>query len=253
MSLSFSPRRVRRQALILLLVFVVALVILALQLTAPIGELMPEALAALEPGSGVQVSRSPWLVFAPEQQGISVGLIFYPGGRVAPEAYSPLARALAEAGYLAVITPMPLNLAVLNWTAADGVIEAYPQVETWVMAGHSLGGAMAARYAQANPDTIDGLVLLAAYPEAELSLRGLNLAVTTIYGDRDGLATLDEIEGSFAQLPADARKVLIAGGNHAQFGWYGSQANDLSAQISRDEQQRQVIEAMLWLLREAGK
>ena len=253
MSLSFSPRRVKRQALLLLLVFVALLLILALQLTAPIGELMPEARAALESDSRVQVSTSPWLVFTPGSQDFGAGLVFYPGGRVAPEAYAPLARALAEAGYLAVITPMPLNLAVLNWTAADGVIEAYAQVDTWVIAGHSLGGAMAARYAQANPDTIAGLVLLAAYPEAELSLQGLDLAVATIYGDRDGLATLDEIEGSFAQLPADARKVLIAGGNHAQFGWYGAQANDLSARISHGEQAAQVIEAMLSLLREAGK
>jgi len=32
---------------------------------------------------------------------------------VDPRAYAPAARALAEEGYLVVIVPMPLNLAVL--------------------------------------------------------------------------------------------------------------------------------------------
>jgi len=58
------------------------------------------------------------------------GVFNYPGGRVDPRSYAPAARALAEKGHLAVITPMPLNLDVLNIGAAADVIAAYPQVET---------------------------------------------------------------------------------------------------------------------------
>ena len=213
---------------------------------------MAEAESALASDAAVLVRREPWLSFEPTEATVSSGFIFYPGGRVAPEAYAPLARALAEKGVLAVIVPMPLNLAVLNPDAAAAVIAAYPQVSAWVIGGHSLGGAMAARFAYTHPDAVTGLVLLAAYPESHIDLRERRLAVATVYGDRDGLATLPEIEASFLRLPEAARKILIAGANHAQFGWYGPQAGDLSPRISRREQQEQALNALMSLMREAG-
>ena len=94
--------------------------------------------------------------------------------------------------------------------------------------------------------------LLAAYPEKQIDLSERELAVATIYGDRDGLATVQEIEASFSRLPAHARTILIAGGNHAQFGWYGPQAGDLAARISRHEQQDQVLAAVMRVIRETG-
>jgi len=42
--------------------------------------------------------------------------------------------------------------------------------------------------------------------------------------------------------------VAIEGGNHAQFGWYGPQAGDNPATISREAQQEQIIEATVELL-----
>lgn len=183
---------------------------------------------------------------------VNSGFIFYPGGRVSPGAYAPLARALAKNGVLAVIVPMPLNLAILNPEAASVVIAAYPQVSVWVIGGHSLGGAMAARLAYHNPDLVSGLLLLAAYPETQIDLSERDLAVATVYGDRDGLATVPEIEVSFNRLPTHTQKLLIGGGNHAQFGWYGPQAGDLSPGISRRHQQDQVLNAVLSLMREAG-
>lgn len=213
---------------------------------------MAEAELALVSDSTVLVKRGAWLIFEPTGRAESSGFIFYPGGRVAPEAYAPLARALADKGVLAVIVPMPLNLAILNPDAASAVIAAYPQVAKWVIGGHSLGGVMAARFAYHNPELIAGLLLLAAYPETQIDLRERGLAVTTIYGDRDGLATVPEIEQSFIRLPRNAQKVLIDGGNHAQFGWYGPQAGDLVSGISRRDQQDQVLKALMSLMREAG-
>ena len=91
--------------------------------------------------------------------------------------------------------------------------------------------------------------MLAAYPEAHLDFSALDLSVAAVYAGRDGLAAVEEVEGSFPQLPAGAHKVLIKGGNHARFGWYGEQEGDLSAQISRDEQQDLVVDASLSLTR----
>ena len=253
MKKAFSARKVRRQAFLLLIGFAILIVVLALQVVAPVGAVMPRAEADLVSDGLVEVSRGQWLVFEPKAQSASSGFIFYPGGRILAEAYAPLARAVAEAGYLAVIAPMPLNLAILNWAAADAIIEAYPRIETWTIGGHSLGGAMAARYAHANADKVDGLILLAAYPEAELAFQSLNMPIVSVYGERDGLATVEEVEASFAQLPPDTRKVLIEGGNHAQFGWYGEQPGDLPARISREQQHEQVANAALELMSEAGK
>jgi hypothetical protein len=44
--------------------------------------------------------------------------------------------------------------------------------------------------------------------------------------------------------------IEIVGGNHAQFGWYGPQPGDNPADISREEQQRQVVEYTVGLLKE---
>ena len=107
----------------------------------------------------------------------------------------------------------------------------------------------AARYAHRNPGKVDGLAMLAAYPEAHLDFSALDLSVAAVCADRDGLAAVEEVEGSFPPLPAAARKVLIKGGNHARFGWYGEQEGDLPAHISRDVQQSLVIDAFLSLTR----
>lgn len=190
----------------------------------PSGTLMDEARAALQSDELVSVSTEDWLVFAPKSGIPKAGFIYYPGGRVQAEAYAPTARALAEAGYLAVITPMPLNLAVFNASAADEVIAKYPEVKRWAIGGHSLGGSMAARYAAEHLGKVQGLAIIAAYPEASNDLSGrTDLAVISLYGERDGLARPSQVEGSKHLLPANAQFVKILGGNHAQFGWYGKQ------------------------------
>ncbi len=85
---------------------------------------------------------------------------------------------------------------------------------------------------------MDGLVLLAAYPESGLDLSGSGLEVISVYGDRDPLATPDEVLGARPQLPEDAEFVLVEGGNHAQFGSYGRQPRDGEASIPASEQRR---------------
>lgn len=250
-----TPLLLRRRRGILLAILAIAAICAALLFSqlSPVGSLMPEAVAALEPDASVQVKRERWIVFEPTESTSESGFIFYPGGRVMPEAYAPLARALAEAGHLSVIIPMPLNLAVLNPDAASDVIATHPSIQTWVIGGHSLGGVIAARYAYHHQDKVDGLALLAAYPAEHIDLSKSDLAVVTIYGARDGLLTVNEVERSRNQLPPDAQAVLIEGANHAQFGWYGDQAGDLPAHISRSEQHTRTIAAILRIMQEAGR
>jgi dienelactone hydrolase len=209
---------------------------------------MAEAFSALESGGQVEVTTNRWFVFRPANQDPETGLVLYPGGRVDPRSYAPAARAIAAEGYLVVVVPMPLNLAVLGADKASEVIAAYPEVHYWAVGGHSLGGAMAARFAYSHPSLVDGLVLWAAYPDASNDLSSSELAVTSIYGTLDGLATEGKIAASRPLLPANTRWVAVEGGNHAQFGWYGPQARDNPAAISREEQQQEIIDSTVELL-----
>ncbi|MCY4021174.1 MAG: alpha/beta fold hydrolase [Chloroflexi bacterium] len=242
----------RRLLAILLILLLLSLVGLLAWAGSPSGQLMPQAQQALSSDERVVVKRERWILFEPRSGTSSTGFIFYPGGRVQAEAYAPLGKAIANRGYRAVLVPMPFNLAILAPDAADDVMASFPQISRWVIGGHSLGGVMAARYAHSHPDRIDGLVLVASYPEAGVDLSRSRLPVATIYAELDGLSELRQIEDSFPFLPPDAIKVMIAGGNHAGFGWYGPQSGDKPAAISRQDQQVQLSGAILAFLQEAG-
>lgn len=240
---------VRRLGLVLLIVLLLATGGFTVWAYTPLGP-MPEALAALQSDAKVQVTTSPWLTFVPAGSQPTTGFIIYPGGRVDARSYAPVARAIAERGYLVVIVPMPFNLAVFNPAAADKVIAAHPEIQRWAVGGHSLGGAMAANYAYTHPGAVQGLVLWASYPASNNSLADRSLAAITIYATEDGLATPDKIAASLPLLPANSRVAMIGGGNHAGFGWYGPQSGDGQAMISRAEQQAQVVGATVTLLAE---
>jgi hypothetical protein len=209
---------------------------------------MPEALAALQSDAQVKVEQGQWIVFQPVMTEPATGLIFYPGGKVDARAYAPAAHAIAAQGYLVVITPMPLNLAVFGIDKASDVIKAFPGVKRWAIGGHSLGGSMAASFAYKHPQAIQGLVFWASYPADSDNMSERDLVVASIYATNDGLATAAKIDHSRALVPANTTWVRIEGGNHAQFGWYGQQSGDGQATISREAQQEQTITATLKLL-----
>ena len=240
-------RFVRRFWWVVLLVPLLAVAGFVFWALTPLGP-MPEAIQALSSDAQVQVESGEWYVFRPVNQSPEVGVIIYPGGRVDPRSYAPMAHSLAENGYLAVITPMPLNLAVFASSRAADVIAAFPEIQLWAVGGHSLGGSMAAHFAYLTPGAVQGLYFWASYPASSDDLSGQTLQVVSIYGTLDSVASLDTIASSQDLLPATAQFVALQGGNHAQFGYYGEQPGDTPATISRDEQQAQTLVAMLDLL-----
>lgn len=213
----------------------------------PLGP-MPEALDAMESTPKVIVENSSYFTFTPTEQSKKTGLIIYPGGRVDPRSYAPTAMGFAENGYLTIIVPMPFNLAVFGIGKASNVINQYPEVENWVIAGHSLGGTMAARYALENQEHIKGLALWAAYPAGNDDFSTSNINTTLIFGTEDGLVGEEDISRAVSLLPDTNLLQDIIGGNHAQFGWYGDQSGDNPAKISRDEQQNILISTTLEIL-----
>ncbi len=209
---------------------------------------MLEAYEALESDSEVIVSITDWLVFQPTISNKSVGFVIYPGGRVDFRSYAPIAHRIAAKGFIVVIVKMPLNLAIFGANIASDVIKSYSQISSWVIGGHSLGGTMAAQFAHENPSEVKGLVLWAAYPATGTDLSKDKLLVTTIHGINDGLISNSQIEDSLKLLPVSTTRIEIAGGNHAQFGWYGDQGGDNVATITREQQQNQILNATLQLL-----
>ncbi len=200
------------------------------------------ALACMTSTDSVTVSESNGnYIFAPSEP--LAGVIFYPGGKVETESYAPLMQELAANNILAVLVPMPANLAVFGVNKADGIVEEYPEIDNWYMAGHSLGGSMAASYVAENDEVFDGLILLAAYSTADLS--DTDLSVLSIYGDRDGVLNMESYEKYKTNLPDDFTEVIIEGGCHAYFGAYGEQDGDGVSEISRDGQIERTVEAVM--------
>ncbi|MFO8110726.1 MAG: alpha/beta hydrolase [Thermoplasmata archaeon] len=228
-----------RLRIVLVVVSVVLLIITAGFLTwalTPLGP-MDGARDALKSDSEVKVSTDGRLVFEPSDGNFDTGFIFYPGGRVDPRSYAPMARDIARYGFLVVIVPMRLNLAFFSPDRASVVMGAYPGVDTWAVGGHSLGGAMAARFVHKNG--ADGLILWAAYPADDMSAD--SVPTLLIYGSSDGVTSPDDLHGRSGDMPSNTTWVSIEGGNHAQFGWYGSQRGDNDATISRGEQQELIV------------
>ncbi len=159
-------------------------------------------------------------------------IIFYPGAKVEAEAYLPLLDQIRQTGVTCILVHMPFNMAIFDANAAEEVIAQFPEFQHWYVAGHSMGGAMASKFASDHPDQVDGLILMGAY----------------IYGGYPDEKALT-IYGSLNQSVEDhidytENIVEIEGGNHAQFGNYGPQKGDLPAAISAEEQQAQTVAAI---------
>ncbi len=196
------------------------------------------------------------LMFVPASASGHTGLIFICGSGIAAEAYAPLLRPVAEEGYPVFAVKLPYRFAPLEShkrTAVDrarGVIVAHPEVTHWVIAGHSLGAALAARMARTDAASLAGMVLIATTHPKDFDLSFLRIPVMKIHASNDGVAPLDRVLANRGLLPAHTKWVEIAGGNHSQFGRYGHQLFDGTATISREEQEALTRLAILDLLAE---
>lgn len=202
------------------------------------------ALSALESTNSVTVTQNKWITFSPAEE-VEKGLIFYPGGLVDPGAYAPILHRIAEEGVLVIIVPMPLNLAILNPGAANSVINDYPQISEWILAGHSLGGAAAAIFAENNPTKIDAIAFWDSFPPNSSDLSDNAISAISIFGTTNNFPNTENFDDKRVLLPGDTIFIAIEGASHAQFGDYGPQKGDVVASISLTEQHNRVAEIML--------
>lgn len=210
--------------------------------------------AILESDQTVTVEKTDrYIHFQPNENQQPTGFIFLPGGMVAPEAYAPMSRAMSEHGFNVFILKLPFGSAPLDSQEADvmqqalKIIDANTSLQYWTVGGHSRGAAIASRFASLHGESFDGLILIGtSHPKEEaFDLSNTDLSVTKIYATNDGLASLDEVEANAQYLPDDTTWILIKGGNHSQFGYYGSQLGDNEATTSRERQQELTVDAIL--------
>lgn len=197
---------------------------------------MPQAMEAVVSDQFVTVTEDANALSFESPTPNGTGIVLYPGARVSAAAYAPLARRLAMEGIQIYVAKFPLKMAVLKGNAANSIIKAHPEITTWYVSGHSLGGTMACSYYASHQDQVTGIILLASYPMKSLDLTSTKVKVLSLSGQNDGFATPEDITTSKASLPKDSIFFQIPGGNHEQFGYYGHQKGDGIATITRDEQ-----------------
>ena len=183
-----------------------------------------------------------------------MGLIFFPGALVEPDAYAPMARRLAEAGHRVVIVKLPFRLAptpgyeAMVFETARDTMAASPG--RWAVGGHSRGGMLATRFAGGYASLLSGLALVATSHPREMDLSRLpsTVPVLKVFGSEDGLASPEEVRQYAPLLPPDTTFVEVQGGDHRQFAYYRYQLMGGRATISLEEQQRQLVDALLAFL-----
>lgn len=208
----------------------------------------------------------------------------YCGAKVRPESYVPLAMEIIEElgedegnkdKNAVLILQSPLNMYCFKPATVEKVLAAFPSVTC--VAGHSIGGLWAAEFCRDLRDA-------GQWPQAGLDffymgVHGKSLSLEPFQSlpfgkvawsyatedvtmqraaaaggsvDEEGKAAVGRYISSVREeLPSGAAIVEIAGGNHEQYGSYGSPGyaqglayEDLPATISEEEQRRLVAAAI---------
>ncbi|MBL8818093.1 MAG: hypothetical protein JNL58_18850 [Planctomyces sp.] len=197
--------------------------------------------------------------FRPENHGGDTAIVFICGSGIGAEAYAPLLRPIAEAGYPVFVVRLPMRFAPLEshkQGAIDRVfslMKGHPEISRWVVSGHSLGAAIACRVVEAEPSTIAGLVLLGSTHPKRADLSWCQFPVTKVYASNDGIAPSSKVIANKDLLPKSTKWVEIDGGNHSQFGHYGHQLFDGSATITRSDQQEIARSAMMDVVQDVAE
>lgn len=159
------------------------------------------------------LSDATGLTFLPASTDRRTGLVFICGSGA--EACAPLLRPVAEAGFPVSVVRLPYRFAPLEshkrqaLSRVRQVIEAHPEVTNWVIGGHSLGGALAARLARSDARAVSGLVLIATTHPKDDDLSFLRIPVTKIFASNDGVAPRHQVLANRGLLPPETTWVEL--------------------------------------------
>lgn len=186
--------------------------------------------------SGIEViddfDQISYLVAQPKKN-----IVIVPGGKVKPDSYRYLAVRLALEGFDVTIVKTVFDLAIL--TPNYGARFLRDDLEN-VVIGHSLGGTVGSLFSAAD-ERVGEIVFLASYPIADVTQK----RALIITGEFDSVLDQSSLLESVDFLPDHSVYYEIAGGNHAQFGWYGPQTGDSEATIDTLSQQDIIIQEII--------
>jgi hypothetical protein len=193
------------------------------------------------------------------QQQAKVGVIFYGAALVDPRSYSPIAHQLSERYGIPTSIPIFSNNLAFGFDCdtrrIDMASRAFPHVEKWVLAGHSLGGlaAMGELYhlmishddeksvqsevvggtetsegrSVVGIENVGGLALIASYLNQDVGCGPVDfsnlhdVAFASIDSDLDGVLNRALWEDGQSLLPKNETFFMtVLGGNHGNFGSY---------------------------------
>lgn len=182
-------------------------------------------------------------------------VLFVSGGLVPPTRYRWWAEHVASRGYLVITAEHPSDLAIFasgtSFEALEAVrvasersghpLEGLLDVDApAAVAGHSLGGVVAARTFIEAPEDFSTLGIIASFPAGwdDLSERA-GEPVLSIVGANDGSADLSRVEAAILAQPDPRLYAVVDGLNH--YDW----ADEVSeGELARDgERGRPVAEA----------
>ena len=97
----------------------------------------------------------------------------------------PLLAEVSENGYAIYVPRFPCGMAFLDVGAAEGIMDEHPEIHAWYIAGHSMGGQCASRFAASHADDLLGVISISSRPDKALA--NTNLPLLMLYGDLDGI------------------------------------------------------------------
>ena len=206
------------------------------------------AITALKSGQHMDVvDDKKQIVFTPKTPG-DRGIIFYPGGRCDPRAYTLWIKELANKGWTVIVPRMPLWMPVFDANRASSIIAANQQIRRWAIGGHSMGGVMACAFAARHLELVKGLFFLGSYPAKSFAITDADLPVLMVSGSKDDITRASEVAAAPERLPQGSTFVTIEGGDHYQFGDFASA--EITASISVSQQREEVLNALTGFLQD---
>lgn len=213
-----------------------------------------------------------------------LGVLFYGGALVDPRSYSPIAKVLSEDFGLYVSIPIFDRDLAFDGCGSERIELArlaFPNVEKWIVAGHSYGVIAASRDAwdaittssntTSNEDEDDGSGEVAGIVAIGGTIRGTDcgennftqssLPAASVLGTLDGLIPEDTIEPKRKAYMSQEHSffMTITGGNHGQFGSYDDSERktilgqiDGNSTIPEEVQQDLTIGAILHVVSRSG-
>lgn len=168
----------------------------------------------------------------------ATGFIIFAGAKADEKGYAYMAKLLKDAGHTVVIPKMPVHLSITGVRRGLKAMEDNPDVDKWVLIGHSLGGLPISQIAAKEPPALEGIVYLASYLVVDLS--HLDISALRITANRDQIMSRDRLNANLSYLPARSKSVEIEG-NHQGFGAYESLRSDGETTATWQEQQEETV------------